>query len=62
MSDGTAVGTPAPGIVWQRREFLLQTYGHLLGAVVAFVMLELIYFATGIARDGRRCTPVGELA
>lgn len=49
MSDGTAVGAPAPGIVWQRREFLLQTYGHLLGAVVAFVMLEMVYFATGIA-------------
>ena len=44
-----AVAPPSGSAVWQRREFLFKTYGHLLGAIVAFVVLELIYFATGIA-------------
>jgi FtsH-binding integral membrane protein len=51
MDDGTAVAAPAQSIVWQRRDFLLKTYGHLLGAVVAFVVLEMLYFASGLAES-----------
>jgi uncharacterized protein len=42
---------PAPPAisVWRRREFLYRTYAHLLGAIVAFVLLEALYFSTGIA-------------
>jgi FtsH-binding integral membrane protein len=49
MDNGTAITTTPPSIVWQRRDFLLKTYGHLLGAVLAFVVLEMAYFASGLA-------------
>ena len=29
--------------------FLVRTYAHLLGAIVAFVALQLLYFSTGLA-------------
>jgi hypothetical protein len=32
-----------------RATFLTRTYVHLLGAVLAFALLELLYFATGLA-------------
>lgn len=50
MSDVTAaIPTVEPTVVWERRAFLYRTYAHLLGAIVAFVALETLYFATGIA-------------
>lgn len=47
MSD--AIATPRPSVVWQRRDFLLRTYGHLMGAIIAFLLLETVYFTTGFA-------------
>jgi hypothetical protein len=32
-----------------RAEFLTRTYLHLLGAILAFTLLEVFYFATGLA-------------
>ncbi len=32
-----------------RREFLINTYGHLLAGIVAFIALEMVYFASGLA-------------
>lgn len=50
MSDERIAMThPGTSVAWQRRDFLLRTYGHLLAAIVAFVVLEMLYFATGIA-------------
>ena len=46
----------------RRREFLIRTYGHLLAGVVAFVVLEMVYFATGLAEAIAACAPLGELA
>ena len=42
---------PEPSLqhLQRRREFLIRTYGHLLAGVVAFVVLEMVYFATGLA-------------
>jgi FtsH-binding integral membrane protein len=34
----------------ERAAFLVRTYAHLAGAVFAFVALEAVYFATGIAQ------------
>lgn len=34
---------------YDQQTFLRQTYGHLLGAVVAFIALEYVLFASGIA-------------
>ena len=42
----TRVPAPALG---SREVFLVRTYAHLLGAVLAFVALEVAYFRTGIA-------------
>jgi uncharacterized protein len=39
----------APPALGDRSLFLVRTYTHLLGAIVAFVLLELFYFATGLA-------------
>jgi len=33
----------------ERRTFMRRTYGHLLGAVLVFVVLEVLLFRTGIA-------------
>lgn len=41
-SQETAVG-------YDQETFLRQTYGHLFGAVVAFIALEYVLFASGIA-------------
>ena len=52
MSDEHVTMTqPTATAVWERRDFLLHTYGHLLGAIIAFVVLEMFYFATGIAES-----------
>lgn len=45
-------GVPAvtgAGAAQLRKVFLTRMYQHLLGAVVAFVLLELLYFTTGLA-------------
>jgi uncharacterized protein len=42
-------GAPSPVISEDRGLFLARTYGHLLGAVLAFVILELFYFSTSLA-------------
>ena len=51
--DGIAIrstGVPAgAALPVQRREFLIRMYQHLLGALLAFVVLELFYFSTGLA-------------
>jgi FtsH-binding integral membrane protein len=39
-----ALGTEA------RSAFLIRTYAHLYGAIVAFTLLEAFFFATGLAR------------
>ena len=39
----------APPALGDRSLFLVRTYAHLLGAVIAFVFLELFYFSTGLA-------------
>jgi uncharacterized protein len=47
----TASTVAAAGSRSETREaFITRTYGHLLGAVLAFVLLELVYFSTEIAR------------
>jgi FtsH-binding integral membrane protein len=56
MSDQTLAGTqtapPRPDVqVAARAEFLVRTYAHLLGAVLGFVALELLYFGTGLAES-----------
>lgn len=45
------LAVPGPDLqhLQRRREFLIRTYGHLLAGVVAFVALEMAYFATGLA-------------
>ena len=42
---------PEPSLqhLQRRREFLIRTYGHLVAGIVAFVVLEMVYFATGLA-------------
>ncbi len=45
--------TSAPAtaeVALERRAFLKRTYGHLLGAVMGFVIVELIFFKMGWAR------------
>lgn len=50
MADNVISIPAAPSSeVAARRLFLIRTYQHLLGAVVAFVFLEIVYFKTGIA-------------
>ena len=49
VENAHAMPRPPEISVWRRREFLLRTYGHLLGVIVAFVLLEGFYFASGIA-------------
>jgi FtsH-binding integral membrane protein len=44
--------------VQTRARFIARTYGHLMGAVAAFVGLEVLYFQTGIAESVLR-TMVG---
>jgi FtsH-binding integral membrane protein len=45
-SDGTVAG----GLdVAERARFIMRTYAHLLGAVIAFAVFELLLFVTGIA-------------
>ena len=36
-------------VLGDRTLFLVRTYAHLLGAIVAFVALQLLYFSTGLA-------------
>jgi FtsH-binding integral membrane protein len=38
-----------PPALGDRSLFLVRTYAHLLGAIIAFVLLELFYFTTGLA-------------
>jgi FtsH-binding integral membrane protein len=35
--------------VSDRAQFIMRTYGHLLGAVMTFIVIELLLFATGAA-------------
>lgn len=49
VSMQNAVTPSAPPALGDRALFLVRTYTHLLGAVIAFVVLELFYFATGLA-------------
>jgi FtsH-binding integral membrane protein len=42
-------GAPVPVVSEDRGLFLARTYGHLLGAVLAFVVLEVFYFSTSLA-------------
>ena len=47
--DGISIPTAPASLLATRRLFLVRTYQHLLGAVVAFVLLEITYFKTGLA-------------
>ena len=50
MADpALAIPKPSSLHLQRRREFLMRTYGHLLGGIVAFVALEMVYFTTGLA-------------
>jgi uncharacterized protein len=40
-----------PPALGDRSLFLVRTYAHLLGAIIAFVVLELFYFSTGLAES-----------
>ena len=46
-SENTAAGQLD---VPERAQFIMRTYAHLLGAVMTFVVLEVLLFATGLAR------------
>ena len=48
----------AEGDVQTRSRFIVRTYSHLLGAIAAFVGLEVLYFQTGAA-EGIMRTMVG---
>lgn len=51
-ADGTVV---AEGVlVGSRAQFIVRTYNHLLGALVAFTLLEVAYFKTGVAETMAR--------
>ncbi len=45
------VPRPDLTLLQRRRVFLNRTYGHLLAGIVAFVILEMVYFATGLAES-----------
>ncbi len=51
--DEYELSIPEPSLqhLQRRREFLIRTYGHLLAGIVAFVVLEMVYFATGLAES-----------
>jgi hypothetical protein len=53
MDDATfgEVELPQPpaATIAERGRFIVRTYAHLLGAICAFVALELLYFSTGFA-------------
>ena len=55
MDDQVTVRRPdlrmAPPALGERSLFLVRTYAHLLGAIIAFVLLELFYFSTGLAES-----------
>ncbi len=52
MSDHQELTMPVADLSEDvRAEFIAKTYMHLLGAVLSFVFLELIYFQTGIAQS-----------
>ena len=42
---------PIAPALGDRSLFLVRTYAHLLGAIIAFVLLELFYFSTGLAES-----------
>ena len=44
----TEAGASAP-TAYDQESFLRATYGHLFGAVLAFIGLEYVLFTTGIA-------------
>ena len=39
------------GISAERQTFLMRVYGHVFGAMIAFIVLEVILFKTGIAEQ-----------
>jgi FtsH-binding integral membrane protein len=53
MDDQVTIARPdlrmSPPALGERSLFLVRTYTHLLGAILLFVLLELFYFATGLA-------------
>jgi uncharacterized protein len=56
MFNSAARARPIPGAVATqgvdvRREFIKRTYGHLAGAVGAFVAVEYLLFKSGVAAD-----------
>jgi len=38
------------GVVDSRAKFITRTYNHLFGSIIAFTLLEVIFFQTGVAR------------
>jgi len=47
-----ALGRPvAEADVDTRARFVVKTYAHLVGAVAAFTLLEILFFSTGMARS-----------
>ena len=55
MSDYAALALGGRAVadsdVQTRARFITRTYGHLLGAIAAFIGLEVLYFQTGIAES-----------
>jgi hypothetical protein len=49
VNDGISIPAAPASLLATRRLFLVRTYQHLLAAVVAFVLLEITYFKTGLA-------------
>ncbi|HXJ63602.1 MAG TPA: Bax inhibitor-1 family protein [Actinomycetota bacterium] len=52
MPDALDLDEPGTRVAWTvagRDRFLVRTYAHLIGAVLAFVLLEMAYFSSGAA-------------
>lgn len=46
--------TALPSVAGTRAQFILRTYNHLFGAIVAFTLLEVAFFKTGVAEPMAR--------
>lgn len=58
--EWTADATPAGALpLVERATFLKRTYGHLLGAIMAFVILELVLFRVGFSEAFARAIMAG---
>lgn len=65
MFNQAASARPIPGAVATqgvdvRREFIKRTYGHLAGAIAAFVAVEYLLFKSGVAHDLARWAFAGQ--